>query len=245
MRFRQLVIATLLSSATAVAAIGEAAAAQCGNTSAGFEQWVEAFKQEAAANGVSRSVLDKSFANVSYNKGTIRADRGQKSFKLSFDQFMQKRGGQAIIKRGRAMKGSMGSLFSRIEQRYGVPAGPLLAIWGMETGFGGFLGKEHTLSAVSTLAFDCRRSDYFTDQLYAALQLVAEGNLSTTAPRPMRWRRRPISSRVTDGALVRATSQASRISRPCRAGMPRASISRQSPISATPSTIRKGFSYRP
>lgn len=181
MRFRQFVIATLVSGATAVAAVGEAAAAQCGNTSAGFEAWVEAFKQEAAANGVSRSVLDKSFANVSYNKGTIRADRGQKSFKLSFDQFMQKRGGQAIIKRGRTMKKSMGSLFSRIEARYGVPAGPLLAIWGMETGFGGFLGKEHTLSAVSTLAFDCRRSDYFTDQLYAALQLVAEGNLSTTA----------------------------------------------------------------
>ena len=51
----------------------------------------------------------------------------------------------------------------------------------METGFGGFMGKEHTLSAVSTLAYDCRRSDYFTDQLYAALNLVQRGHLSADA----------------------------------------------------------------
>ena len=68
-----------------------------------------------------------------------------------------------------------------MEQRYGVPAGPLIAIWGMETGFGGFLGKQHTLSAVATLAYDCRRSEYFTDQLYAALQLVQNGTLSPSA----------------------------------------------------------------
>lgn len=43
------------------------------------------------------------------------------------------------------------------------------------------MGKEHTLSAVSTLAYDCRRSDYFTNQLYAALQLVARGDLSPAA----------------------------------------------------------------
>jgi membrane-bound lytic murein transglycosylase B len=51
----------------------------------------------------------------------------------------------------------------------------------METGFGSYMGKEHTLSAVSTLAFDCRRSEYFTDQLYAALKLVENGTLSINA----------------------------------------------------------------
>lgn len=158
-----------------------AAAAQCGNTGAGFAAWVDDFKQQAAANGVSRSVLDRAFSNVNYNPATIRADRGQKSFKLSFDQFMKKRGGATIISRGRSMARSNAALFANIEQRFGVPAGPLIAIWGMETGFGSYLGKEHTLSAVSTLAYDCRRSDYFTDQLYAALQLVSEGYLSPQA----------------------------------------------------------------
>ena len=165
----------------AAALSSTAAAAQCGNTASGFDAWVQEFKSEAAGNGISPQVLDRVFARVSYNKATIRADRGQKSFKLSLDQFMQKRGGQTIISRGRKMKAQNAALLSSIESQYGVPAGPILAIWGMETGFGGFLGKEHTLSAVSTLAYDCRRSDYFTDQLYAALSLVQRGDLSADA----------------------------------------------------------------
>ena len=59
-----------------------------------------------------------------------------------------------------------------------MPPGPLLAIWGMETGFGAVRGNVNTLSAVATLAYDCRRSEYFTDQLYAALTLVDRGLLS-------------------------------------------------------------------
>lgn len=172
------VLAAMIATA-AVPAVAEAAG--CGNDGSGFPAWVEAFKEEAAGRGIGRSTLDKAFANVSYARATIRADRGQKSFKLSLDQFMQKRGGQAIIRRGKSLKKQNAALFNRIESRYGVPAGPLLAIWGMETGFGGFLGKEHTLSAVATLAYDCRRSDYFTTQLYAALQLVQNGTLSATA----------------------------------------------------------------
>lgn len=181
MRLVKLLTTACLVTAAYAGAITTANAAQCGNTSAGFASWVDEFKAEAAGNGVSPGVLNKAFSSVSYNTATIRADRGQKSFKLSFEQFMQKRGGSAIISRGKGMKKNNAALLAKIEQKYGVPAGPLLAIWGMETGFGGFLGNEHTLSAVATLAYDCRRSDYFTDQLYAALQLVASNSLSTTA----------------------------------------------------------------
>ena len=67
---------------------------------------------------------------------------------------------------------------SHIEKRYGVPPGPLITIWGMETGFGTFMGNQETLSAVATLAYDCRRTEYFTDQLYAALELVDRGVLT-------------------------------------------------------------------
>ncbi|MCO5734573.1 lytic transglycosylase domain-containing protein [Rhizobium sp. SSA_523] len=175
---------TLMGGAVAVtiAIFSPAAqAAQCGNDASGFTAWVDNFKRQAPANGIPAAVVTRALADVQYNRPTIRADRGQKSFKLSFDQFMKKRGGQAIISRGKSMKASNAALFSAIERRYGVPAGPLLAIWGMETGFGGFLGDQHTLSAVTTLAYDCRRSAYFTEQLYAALQLVARGDLSPSA----------------------------------------------------------------
>ncbi|QRM53615.1 lytic transglycosylase domain-containing protein [Sinorhizobium sp. BG8] len=156
-------------------------AAQCGTNGSGFPAWIDGFSREAVANGINPSTVDKAFANVKYATATIRADRGQKSFKLSLEQFMQKRGGRAIASRGKSLKKQNAALFAKIESRYGVPAGPLLAIWGMETGFGGFLGKEHTISAVATLAYDCRRSDYFTEQLYATLQLVENGTLNVNA----------------------------------------------------------------
>ncbi|MFK4770249.1 lytic transglycosylase domain-containing protein [Rhizobium sp. ZW T2_16] len=166
---------------TTLAIAGPAAAQQCGNDSSGFDRWVQDFKSVAPSNGISPAVLDRAFANVSYNRPTISADRGQKSFKLSFDEFLKKRGATTIISQGKKMKAANAALFDRLERRYGVPAGPIIAIWGMETGFGRFMGNQHTLSAVATLAYDCRRSDYFTEQLYAALKLVARGDLSTTA----------------------------------------------------------------
>lgn len=156
-------------------------AATCGNNAAGFEKWVQEFKQEAAANGVSKSVLDRSFGAIKYNTATIKADRGQHSFKLTFEQFLQKRGANAIISRGKSMKKNNQALLNSIEKTYGVPAGPLLAIWGMETGFGSFLGNQNTISSVATLAYDCRRSAFFTEQLYAALELVAKGDLELNA----------------------------------------------------------------
>ncbi len=181
MQFSKFATAAFLAMVVGNAVANSASAAQCGKTSAGFSDWIQEFKQEAAGQGVNARLLDQVFATVSYNTNTIRADRGQKSFKLSFDQFMKKRGGAVIISRGKAMKKNNASLFSRIESRYGVPAGPLIAIWGMETGFGGYMGNEHTLSAVATLAYDCRRTDYFTDQLYAALQLVGSKSLALNA----------------------------------------------------------------
>lgn len=156
-------------------------AASCGKTANGFEQWKNEIRAEAINNGISAKTLDKVLPRLTYAKATIRADRGQKSFKLTLEQFMQKRGASAIVSRGVGIKKQNASLFSSIEKRYGVPAGPLVTIWGMETGFGSFLGKEHTLSAVATLAYDCRRSAYFTEQFYAALKLVENRTLSIDA----------------------------------------------------------------
>ena len=93
---------------------------------------------------------------------------------------LQIQGGAAIVARGRALKQSHAALFASIQQRYGVPPGPLLAIWGLETAFGSQRGNQNTLSAVATLAYDCRRSAYFTEHLYAALTLIDRGVLSAS-----------------------------------------------------------------
>jgi len=152
-------------------------AAQCGSTAAGFEAWKQQFADEARGRGVSAESV-KALLGTTYASATIAADRSQRSFRLSLDQFLAKRGGSAIVARGRALKQSQATLVASLEQRFGVPPGPLLAIWGMETAFGAQRGNQNTLSAVATLAYDCRRSAFFTDQLYATLTLIDRGALS-------------------------------------------------------------------
>ncbi|WP_246733468.1 lytic transglycosylase domain-containing protein [Methylobacterium sp. BTF04] len=164
--------------AACVGMTGTADAAQCGNTAGGFENWKQEFSAEARGRASAASL--QALMGTSYSTATISADRGQKSFRLSLDQFLAKRGGTTIVARGRKLKQSDAALFASIEQRYGVPPGPLLAIWGMETGFGAVRGNVNTLSAVATLAYDCRRSPFFTDQLYAALALVDRGILTAS-----------------------------------------------------------------
>jgi membrane-bound lytic murein transglycosylase B len=173
-QFRTVVVAALVA-LTVMAS--KAGAAQCGNTAAGFEAWKKEFADEARGRGVGASTAAALMATT-YSTATIAADRSQRSFGLSLDQFLAKRGGSAIVARGRALKQSNAALFASIRQRFGVPPGPLLAIWGMETGFGRSRGNQNTLSAVATLAYDCRRTAYFTEQLYATLKLIDRGILS-------------------------------------------------------------------
>src|SRR3979411_2031824 len=155
----------------------KADAAQCGSTAVGFEAWKQEFAEEARAKGVGGSVVAGLFQPTDASR-PLPADRSQRSFGLSLDQFLAKRGASTIVARGRALKQSQAALFASIQSRYGVPPGPLIAIWGMETGFGSQRGNQNMLSSIATLAYDCRRTEYFTEHLYAALQLIDRGVLS-------------------------------------------------------------------
>lgn len=157
-----------------------AEAAICGNTSAGFEAWKKSFAQEAKANGVNDRAI-KALMGTRYATATIKADRNQKSFKYSLKKFMQVRGAPAIVAQGRKQLAANRALFEMIEKKFGVPPGPLIAIWGMETAFGRFTGSQNVLSATATLAYDCRRTEFFEEQLYAMLKLVGSGKVSASA----------------------------------------------------------------
>jgi len=174
---KQLTTATFMTLAMLTCLSPSAHAAQCGSTSAGFEAWKQEFAGEARAKGISAATVSALMA-TNYAQATINADRGQRSFSLSLDAFLAKRGAATIVSRGRGLKQSQAAMFASIQQRYGVPPGPLIAIWGMETGFGSQRGNQNMLSSIATLAYDCRRSAYFTEHLYAALQLIDRGALS-------------------------------------------------------------------
>lgn len=159
-------------------AMGVASAAECGRSAAGFDAWKQDFSREAASEGVGSRGLS-ALAGASYAQATINADRAiHKAFSGSVDDFMRRRGASAIISKGRSLKKANAAMFDDIERRYGVPPGVLLAIWGMETGFGSYMGKQNTISAITTLAYDCRRPGFFTPHAIAALKLVDKGALS-------------------------------------------------------------------
>lgn len=154
-------------------------AAPCGNTANGFDAWKAHFAQEAQRAGVGQRGL-QALAQSRYASATIAADRNQKSFRYSLDKFMQVRGADTIVAQGRKRKAQNAAFYSALERQYGVPAGVLIAIHGMETGFGGFMGNSQVVSAIVTLTYDCRRSDFFRPHAIGALKLVDRGAISAS-----------------------------------------------------------------
>lgn len=171
----------VLSGATAVllTLTAPAMAASCGNTANGFEAWKAAFAKDARRAGVRKTGL-QALAGARYATRTIAADRNQKSFKYTLEKFMRVRGADAIVSQGRKRKARNPGFYDALERQYGVPAGVLIAIHGMETGFGGFMGDSAIVSAITTLAYDCRRSEFFIPHAIGALKLVDQGAITPT-----------------------------------------------------------------
>src|ERR1700693_1920751 len=119
---RDLGTAVFAAVAVLVCLSTKADAAQCGSGPAGFEAWKRAFSEAARAKGTGASSV-AAVMQANYAPATIAADRAQRSFGLSLDQFLAKRGAAAIVARGRALKRFQAALFASIQQRYGVPPG--------------------------------------------------------------------------------------------------------------------------
>ena len=153
------------------------AAAQCGDTSSGFETWKRDFATIAAQAGIGERGLT-ALANTSYATRTIAADRNQRSFGYTLERFMEVRGASTIVAQGKRRKAQDTAFYDALERQYGVPAGVLIAIHGMETAFGNFMGDSKVVSAIATLAYDCRRSAFFSEHALAALHLVDRGIIS-------------------------------------------------------------------
>ena len=154
-----------------------AIAAQCGDTAAGFESWKQVFAAEAAARGVD-AAGQQALRAADYSTRTISADRNQKSFSYGLEKFMQIRGADTIVRQGKQRRTRDAAFYDSLERNYGVPASILIAIHGMETGFGGFMGDTPVVSAIVTLTYDCRRSDFFRPHAIGALKLVDRGSIT-------------------------------------------------------------------
>ena len=159
-------------------------AASCGNGSAGFGSWLADFRVKARSAGISEATLNKALDGVTYDSGGIGRDRSQKSFKLDFETFYQRRAGTYLVNKARTRMRANAALISRIEKRFGVPGEILVSIWGLETNFGADgAGKYSIIRSIATLAYDCRRSEFFQGHLMAAMRIVQKGDMSPSEMR--------------------------------------------------------------
>jgi lytic murein transglycosylase len=166
-----LTAAAVLSAALAAPAF----AAQC-NPPGGFDAFMREFRKEAAAKGLSPRTLSL-LDTVTLDQSVLAADRRQGVFKQSFEEFATPRINQRWARANRHMNEQAPTL-RRIEKTFGVPGAMTIVLWGLETDFGTHTGRHDVLRATATLGFDCRRSEFFQNELFEALSLVQKGDLS-------------------------------------------------------------------
>jgi lytic murein transglycosylase len=152
-------------------------AATCGKGPAGFDRWLQGFKQEAAAQGISPAVISAALDGVTYDPAVIAKDRGQSVFTQNFLQFSGRMVNNNRLAIGRSLLKKYADTFGKIERSYGVPGPVLVGFWGLETDFGKVMGNMDTLRSLATLAYDCRRPDEFREQLMNALRVIQRGDL--------------------------------------------------------------------
>jgi lytic murein transglycosylase len=159
-----------------VIATSPAYAARCGGD---FNTFVSAMSQEAAAAGVSQSVISQALGGVAQDPAVLAFDRRQRgTFNKTFEQYVSTRVGTGRINIGRQMLQKHAALLARIEQRFGVPPQIIVAIWGLESDYGkGDIGKMPVVRTLATMAHDCRRTELFQGELLAALKIVQRGDL--------------------------------------------------------------------
>ena len=167
----------LISSIAALVLTATSASANvpCGGSFNGF---VNDLKKEARSMGYSRGLVNDFFASVAKDQKTLDADRAQGVFQKPFLEFSQRLISSNRLNTGKSKGQDFARVFDRIERDYGVSRGVLLAFWAFETDFGGYQGNFNTLNSLVTLAHDCRRPELFRPQVFAALELYAQGDFS-------------------------------------------------------------------
>ncbi|MFO1350018.1 MAG: lytic murein transglycosylase [Gammaproteobacteria bacterium] len=152
-------------------------ALQCSVTANDFQNWIQEYKTLAAQQGISAETLSY-LDGLTYATAVIKADRNQRHFNLSFEEFSAKKISGGRFTKGQALLRKHGNTLAQIEARFGVPPEIIVAIWGLETDYGVNMGKLPVLRSLATLAYDCRRSEFFHEHLLAALKIIDRGDKS-------------------------------------------------------------------
>lgn len=143
-----------------------------------FQGWLDDTRQQALRKGISPKIVDEALhSGLQPIQRIIELDRKQPEGKMTFATYRQRIVDPIRIKRGREMMRQHEALLNEVGAHYGVQPQYIVALWGIETNFGSNTGGFDVINALSTLAYDGRRRDFFTTELMNALQILDEGHI--------------------------------------------------------------------
>jgi membrane-bound lytic murein transglycosylase B len=140
-----------------------------------FNSFLAALQARAAAQGIPQSVIMQTTGNLVPNADVLKLDQHQPEFTETWAVYSSHVLNQARIQEGVQKAGASQNLLAAITSRFGVGAGPLLGIWGIETNYGATQGDFDVIDALTTLAWD-RNSDYFSGQVISAMRIIVNGD---------------------------------------------------------------------
>jgi lytic murein transglycosylase len=148
----------------------------CKNTGS-FERWLDEFRKEARASGVSNATIASALGGMTLDPGIISRDRKQGFFAQTFTTFSGKLISKNRLDNGVSRLRQHQALLAKAEKDHGVPGPVIVAFWALESDFGVGMGNLPVLRSLATLAYDCRRPDLFRGELMAALKIIDRGDL--------------------------------------------------------------------
>jgi membrane-bound lytic murein transglycosylase B len=143
-----------------------------------FSTWLGAFRAEAAERGIKEEILDAALTGIAPIPRIIELDRAQPEFTMTFEEYLGKVVPQSRVRKGRKKLAENRELLEKIGAEYGVQPRFIVAFWGVETSYGRHTGGFSVVTALATLAYDGRRSDYFRKELHNALRILNQGHVT-------------------------------------------------------------------
>ena len=136
-----------------------------------FDKWLQDFKKEALSKGISKTTLEV-LKDAKPIKKTIKLDRNQPEFKLTFENYKSKVVTDYRIQKSKDEYKKNKVLLDKIEKKYKVNGRLIIALWAVESNFGNNMGEFNLFHTLSSLAFDGRRSSFFRKELLNALKII-------------------------------------------------------------------------
>jgi len=143
-----------------------------------FSAVVASVKAEARRAGIRPATLDRAFAGVRMNPKVIELDHHQPEFTLTWEQYRDRIVSDARVARGRTLYAQHRTLLATVTNRYGVPPGVIMGIWGIESDFGQSTGGFNVIEALATLTWEGRRASFFRSELMDALRILDHGDIA-------------------------------------------------------------------